>query len=571
MKKCICLTISCILCFISFSQTWTSLGQGIPNGSISNQPAVNTIIEYNGILFAGGSITTAGGVTVNGGLAEWDGYGWHAGALPTSVAQMLVFNNELYAVGTFGVKKYVNDTTWADLGTGLDAGASAICVYNNELYVGGAFTHAGGNTAYHIAMWDGAAWHALNGGCDATVHSLAVYNNLLYVFGEFTQVDGAISVNYGAQWDGSSWSAIPGLPTTSLAPFCWPAVTYHDTLYFSGGNGNVYSYANGSATVFVPYSSNLIVNSEPTCFAVLFNKLYMSFYKINPLPYIYDGTGISTMDSGGYCYGEYNCQLVSSGASYYNSFGRLWTQPTAGFATESITACQNDTVAFTDTVCQGVTSRLWYFPGGSPNTSTLENPAVAYPQPGTYDVSLIITNPAGTDTAKVSNYITVIAAPAVPTITQIGNILVSSASTGNAWYVNDTLISNTANLDTLPADIAYRQCYSVTVSNGSCSATSDTVCVSPVTTVGMFNLAATGLTVYPNPSSGEFYVSFEGANTETQILISDLLGKRVYEESFTDVVGSVTHSIKAGNLASGIYIVTLRVAGESTNEKIVIN
>ncbi len=50
----------------------------------------------------------------------------------------------------------------------------------------------------------------------------------------------------------------------------------------------------------------------------------------------------------------------------------------------------------------------WTFAGGSPSTSTDKNPAgIEYSSPGTYDVQLIATNTAGTNTLIKSKYITV--------------------------------------------------------------------------------------------------------------------------------------------------------------------
>ena len=40
----------------------------------------------------------------------------------------------------------------------------------------------------------------------------------------------------------------------------------------------------------------------------------------------------------------------------------------------------------------------WSFPGGSPSTSNLEDPIVVYSSPGSYDVTLKITDTFGTST-----------------------------------------------------------------------------------------------------------------------------------------------------------------------------
>lgn len=49
----------------------------------------------------------------------------------------------------------------------------------------------------------------------------------------------------------------------------------------------------------------------------------------------------------------------------------------------------------------------WTFEGGSPATSTDQNPQVTYSERGQYDVSLTITNPFGTDTEIMSDAITI--------------------------------------------------------------------------------------------------------------------------------------------------------------------
>lgn len=48
----------------------------------------------------------------------------------------------------------------------------------------------------------------------------------------------------------------------------------------------------------------------------------------------------------------------------------------------------------------------WSFPGGTPSTSTVQNPIVQYTSPGTYDVSLTITDDYGTSSQSYTAFIT---------------------------------------------------------------------------------------------------------------------------------------------------------------------
>jgi PKD repeat protein len=69
--------------------------------------------------------------------------------------------------------------------------------------------------------------------------------------------------------------------------------------------------------------------------------------------------------------------------------------------------CLRDTVTFVDhSVLHGDSaSWLWSFPGGIPTASTDRNPKVVYTSPGTYDVSLTVSDKFGTDSSTMTDFI----------------------------------------------------------------------------------------------------------------------------------------------------------------------
>lgn len=81
-------------------------------------------------------------------------------------------------------------------------------------------------------------------------------------------------------------------------------------------------------------------------------------------------------------------------------------KPTASFSASSRTVCVNQNVNFTN-LSVGGTSRVWYFPGGVPATTTVNNPSVSYPVPGYYPVALRISSSTGYDSIYITDYINV--------------------------------------------------------------------------------------------------------------------------------------------------------------------
>lgn len=77
------------------------------------------------------------------------------------------------------------------------------------------------------------------------------------------------------------------------------------------------------------------------------------------------------------------------------------------FTASNTAVCAGQTVNYTNTSVSSMTSYSWSFPGGTPATSTSQNPTVTYNTPGIYDVTLTISNQWGSKTQTVTNYVSV--------------------------------------------------------------------------------------------------------------------------------------------------------------------
>lgn len=80
-----------------------------------------------------------------------------------------------------------------------------------------------------------------------------------------------------------------------------------------------------------------------------------------------------------------------------------------GFEVESQEVCVGELVQFTDLSYYNPNAYSWSFPGGSPSTSNQSHPIVIYDVPGTYEVSLTISDSNNVSLTEVkSEYITVL-------------------------------------------------------------------------------------------------------------------------------------------------------------------
>lgn len=248
--------------------SWSALSHGV-NGPVY---ALTVFDDGSGPgLYAGGAFLTAGGASANR-IAKWNGSVWRflAGPLGNgvsgTVSGLAVFDDgsgaALYAGGSFSTAGGVtvnsiarwDGAAWSTLagpaGTGLVGSAADLAVFDDgsgaALYAGGSFTTAGGVTVDNIAKWNGSEWSALTGpsgtGTSDTVLALTVFDDgsgaALYAGGSFT-LAGGVTVNRIAMWNGSDWSALTGPSGTGASGAVYSLGKFDDgsgaALYAGGG------------------------------------------------------------------------------------------------------------------------------------------------------------------------------------------------------------------------------------------------------------------------------------------------------------------------------------------------
>lgn len=118
--------------------------------------------------------------------------------------------------------------------------------------------------------------------------------------------------------------------------------------------------------------------------------------------------------------------------------------PVVDFVADNTNPGPSGAVQFTDLSTNAPNSWLWSFPGGTPSSSTSQNPKIIYGATGTYDVTLQAGNTGGTGSLTKPNYINV----EVPWVLKTG-IWANGSSVWTAdgiWntYCSDPLVSETS-------------------------------------------------------------------------------------------------------------------------------
>jgi PKD repeat protein len=147
-------------------------------------------------------------------------------------------------------------------------------------------------------------------------------------------------------------------------------------------------------TGFTSSANGLTVNftnssSGATSYAWNFGDGGSSTIQNPSYTYTTDGTYTVTLSATNACGTVTSTQTVT-----------VATAPSSGFTVSSNTGCAPLALQITNTSSTNATSYEWQFPGGTPSSSTAQNPAnLEYALPGTYTITLTVSNAAGTSTS----------------------------------------------------------------------------------------------------------------------------------------------------------------------------
>jgi PKD repeat protein len=249
--------------------------------------------------------------------------------------------------------------------------------------------------------------------------------------------------------------------------------------------------------------------------------------------------------------------------------------PVAFFTSEGNLGCAPLTVVFNNESQFGE-SFLWTFQGGTPATSTEENPTVVFNTPGTYGVSLTVTNAAGSNTYNAPGYVVVNTVP-TPTFTTATNFNVvtftntSSNATSYSWNFGD---GSPASTEANPVHTyATGGQYEVTL-----TATNDCGFNSVTTTItagdnGTWDIPGISrFEVFPNPNDGQFTLLMEGApqTDALQINFTNVFGQLLSKQQADFRSGRLTMDFSYSNLAAGVYILQVKSGDKAMFKKLVI-
>ena len=192
--------------------------------------------------------------------------------------------------------------------------------------------------------------------------------------------------------------------------------------------------------------------------------------------------------------------------------------------------------------------------------------------PGSGDivgVTLTSSNTCVTASTAIASPVTITInpAPSTPTISANTNILTSSSTTGNQWYLNGSLLPGATSQN---YTATLNGTYTVIVTSGGCAS-------SPSVGSVINGIAAIEeidpyvFSIFPNPSQGDFSVSFNAQLSEVyKLKVFNQAGQLVYEDIIDNQNGQIVKAVQLGKVASGVYNVTLSNGQIESSKKIIV-
>ncbi len=220
-----------------------------------------------------------------------------------------------------------------------------------------------------------------------------------------------------------------------------------------------------------------------------------------------------------------------------------------------ITGDQGD---FTDGSTVTGTSTTWAWDFGDGNVSSMQNPSNTYATTGTYTVTLVVTDDCGTSSISYDIYVFVCTDPVTSfTVTDnepsydFTNTSATNGTTTYSWDMGDMTTYTTEDAShTYTANATYTVTLIVTDSCGVDSLTQDIT----VSIIGIEELGATSISVYPVPASDQ--ITVESSEVIFNVEVLDLAGRSV----LTQFTGANAAVLSTQSMANGEYLLKVNLS-----------
>jgi PKD repeat protein len=252
--------------------------------------------------------------------------------------------------------------------------------------------------------------------------------------------------------------------------------------------------------------------------------------------------------------------------------------PVADFYVASRTVCEQEIVALNDASEGSPREWHWTLPGATPSSSSEQHPRVIYEEPGTYPVTLEVTNANGSDTEVRNGYITIAPRPDVVALASTTRIRRGESATLSANGADVYFWSNGRDDEQVEGSV-------VTVSpqvttTYTVIGFSDEECpgVASVTVevldgpsaVEMPAHVSVPMTVAPNPAIAEVVLEMNLArHSALTICVCDMSGRVVMTQEDEADAGRYARRLDVSHLPVGTYAVRVATAGSTAMQRFV--
>jgi photosystem II stability/assembly factor-like uncharacterized protein len=203
--------------------------------------------------------------------------------------------------------------------------------------------------------------------------------------------------------------------------------------------------------------------------------------------------------------------------------------------------CAGDSIVLKSSATSG---NQWFL-GGALLTNANSQTYVAK-LPGQYQL-LRTVGCYTSDTSSAINVVQIVIPPA-PVISVNGNVLTSSVTAGNQWYLNGVPIAGATTVSYAPLVSGI---YSVNATSGNC----------PGPLSAPVNFAITGInspdfaekfSIGPNPVNLQLTIAYSGNTGSFLVFVTDMWGRRVYQHSFKKMI-----NVDMSPFEAGFYVVQI--------------